>query len=285
MKKVLTTLFLLVSMALVIAGCGGGGGGGSKPSPTPITSPDVSASPSPGSSDPTPTPTATLSPTPTTRIYSNDYFGLEIGAQLTYHSEGFDPEETPSSFNMQWIQTVLREVPGKPGIFQTKSSVPDLPNESGGEFIEKDGSTYYDRGWWEVEGGIYTERWDDHDKIVANPLSQGFISDWWGTAQRQELVTVPAGTFQAWYFVEEFPDSKSEIWFVPNIGVVKEVYFYKEDGVTVSKYWTNELTSIRYGVDTSGMVPSGQFGMSSKSLRPSDPTPKNHRFSLHPRRK
>jgi hypothetical protein len=232
------------------------------------------------------------------RIESTDYFGLEIGAQLTYHIEAYDSEETPPNLTAQITQTVLRELPDNRGVFQTRFSSPTYPDiEPWGDFIEKRSSGYYYRGDWEIEDGNYDPSpypGPPYPTIIVEPVPQNFESDWWGPLVRQESVNVPAGTFNnAWHFVDEYEDPYStwsfteEFWFVPYVGIVQSTLVEEENGATIYSE-TVKLASIRYGVNTSGMFPPGTLsssGATAKSLDPSDSTQKHPRFGLRQRRK
>ncbi len=212
---------------------------------------------------------------------------------MTYKVNGIEDGEALSG---QIIQTVIRKLPDNDGVFQTRFSSPTYPDiEPWGDFIEKSSTGYYYRGDWEIEDGIYESDpyGSPYPKIIENPIVEDFESDWWGTVVRKESKTVPAGTFNnAWHFVDKYEDSygtwsfTEEIWFVPKVGIIQSTLVEEENGETIYSE-TVKLKSIRYGVPTSGMIPSDSSGLSvtgSKSLTPSDST-KKHPFGPFLRRK
>jgi len=214
-------------LILIITGCGGGGGGEN----------DIT----------------TIEKGP----YS-DYYGLQIGATLTYDYSEYDSENTPTDSSGTLTYKILGEY--STGIYQTGYKYSGESDFTSGGYIEKntDGN-YYERGDWENSSDYWEE--SPYDVIISNPVSIGSTGEWWGEAIRQETVTVPAGTFKAWVFHyyesgTYTDDTGSEIeyvddeytYFVPYLFIIKRSGLSTTNGVTTESF-TFALTS--YSADTS----------------------------------
>lgn len=176
---------------------------------------------------------------------SSDYFGLEVNYTRKYNGTLTNVEAGFNNTPFTWTENVLSEV--EPGLYktQTTATISGL-SEIFGEFIEKnEDGKYYDRGWWEVgEEEMYLP---DYDVIISNPVDIGFNCFWYGEIVRKESVTVPAGTFDAWVFVDTYGNEIDGVtdtyyYFVPHIGIVKETSI-KTEGGEITFSLTRSLTS------------------------------------------
>ena len=135
----------------------------------------------------------------------------------------------------------------QPGIFKISFESTDDPDVDG-QFIEKDGNNYYDRGEWEVDSDTPSNT--RGAIIITNPISESFTSETWGACQGKVSVTVPAGTFEAWKFYKKVNRNETDftevsLWFVPYIGYVK---VSETDWEGETKTWNgeSELTSYSF---------------------------------------
>lgn len=185
----------LLMLILVIAGCGGGGGSSETP--------------------------------PIEKGPSSDYMGLQVGAKLVYKNV-----ETPGDIVSTDTYEVL-EIDTS-GAFKTKYTSTGDPGDASGSYIQKgEDGIYLQTGHWDWDSGIEKlEMYPVAKMVIVNPVYSGFESDIWGEAIRQEVVTVPRGTFKAWFFHQIEPTDESGTaatinyyrWFVPNLGLIKGIY-------------------------------------------------------------
>jgi hypothetical protein len=119
------------------------------------------------------------------------------------------------------------------GFFKTEHEI--IKNEfyKYGEYISKneEGTVYYWRGFWtKYPEATYPDHHADDEEFldvwIENPPKNGIEYEWGELAGTEpELVSVPAGKFKAWKFVDNDPDDNTwtdTVWFVPYLGVVKE---------------------------------------------------------------
>ena len=233
-------------------GCGGGGGGG-----------DV---------------------TPIERGPSSDYFGLEVGSTLTYNISGYEAEETPSEYTDTLIHRILSD---SHSIFKTEDTYLSDGYKSG-EYIEKDadGNKYLYKGYWDNEGEHPSD--PPYETIVSYPISTGSTSDSWGEAIRQETVTVPAGTFNAWVFhsYDSWSDPYSgehiyeaHTYYVPYLGLIKRQYSHTKNGVEIFSSYVL-LNSYSFGVSGSSL---NSYNVNSRTTRPSTSSKKLKQLFKHHR--
>lgn len=202
MKNRISRLIWFAFLSMVMSGCGGSGNSG------------------------------TNSPQREAVQYSSDYFGLELGFQLTYRNVTTAKGETTTRIA---LVKVTEETSVGSAIFKKGTAYGEETIDKCGQYILKQGDSYYFKGDWE-DG---TQHMEDTPKlIISNPITQSFESDEWGKVIGQEPVTVPAGTFTAWVFEKEVNGSytysrQHKYWFVPNLGLVKSYVVEKENEKTV----------------------------------------------------
>lgn len=194
-KSVLFISIILISGTVLLTGCGGGGGGS----------------------------------VPIEKGPSTDYLGLQVGAKLIY--KVIDDSGNISTNTYEVVEVDTSEV------YKTKSTSTDDPGDSWGSFIRKgaDG-VYYQTAEWDWDQHFNKEKRKPYElekTVIVNPVYLGFESDKWGKAIRQEVVTIPIGTFKAWLFHKmEIDENGTSItldfysWFVPNLGTIK--LFFRE---------------------------------------------------------
>ncbi len=181
------------------------------------------------------------------RTLSTDYYGMEIGAKYSYHMKYTDSIDSSQSDEINLEAVVYSVDTSTPGVSIFK--VGDRVIGSSiieGEYVGKDADNYYSYGTWANDGTDNPV--NTGELLMSNPVEREF-------GARQELVTVPAGTFQkAYVFENETPSGASvqttNYWFVPYIyGFVKKVEVHTLNGVEQSRTVT-ELTRVQFGVDT-----------------------------------
>ncbi len=239
-RKSLLSIFLCLILGIaLLSGCGGGGG---KKTPE--------------------------------NCLSSDYFGLEVNYTLTYNCFLDNPEYGYNDFSYTTTHTVLSE---DSDVYKTQKTFSAEPGYGYGDYIEKNADGYYyDRGEWETGEDDYfcTE---PYPIIFKNPLSSDFSCWRYGTVVGQENVTVPAGTFYAWKFVDPHEGVNwtdvSEYYFVENIGLVKyestetengDIVFYQTWSLT-SYYLSSSTNSANLSINSS--TNSGTFKKLQKIMR------------------
>lgn len=166
---------------------------------------------------------------------SADYMGLQVGAVLTYTISGTDDEGTHHD-NLTCYYKVIECEYDDPleheEYFKTEIKADGF--HKWGDYFSKNegGSVYYWRGSYSTDPD---DKYDEHDPNpdyeydlenylwIENPPKNGIEYEWGELAGTQpELVSVPAGKFKAWKFVDNDPEDDTTVWFVPYLGVVKE---------------------------------------------------------------
>ncbi|HBE77533.1 MAG TPA: hypothetical protein DDW65_07080 [Firmicutes bacterium] len=226
-------------MAFAVAGCGGGSGS--------------SSSGGPGTSGGV--------------VYSSDYFGLEVGFQLTGSYSQNDNGTNSTGSEVINVMSVTSSSSGA-YIFKVADNNDKETLGSSGYYAEKSGSKYYDYGEWE---GTTDDLEDTPVLMVTNPVTASFTSPEWGTNKGQVSVTVSAGTFTAWLFENNYTDDDiiccDKRWFVPYLGLVKVIYTETKDGATIWD-WTITLNSSAKGVTvTSNTINTSQVKTQSTTKR------------------
>jgi len=214
MKK-LWVIFLAGVMALAVAGCGGSGK-------------------SDGLGD---------------EFYSSDYYGLEIGFQLTYDCS---TTEDGATTTQSYITNVMSVTSPSSDIYVYKvtNACPEDGETLGenGTYVEKSGASYYSYGSWKGTEDVLEE---PPKLIVTNPVTNSFHSERWPTNHGQVSVTVPAVIFTAWLFEYNYTSGDGyqrteKMWFVPYLGFVKMILTESDE----SDKWeeTYELRSCAKGI-------------------------------------
>ncbi len=232
-KRTLLMLLLSVSLAAVLAGCGGGGGKSTPP-----------------------------------RTVSTDYYGMEVGAKYSYHLTYTDKINNALS-NESDLAAVVYSVdtsttPGT-AIYKVGDQTIGSSNIEG-EYVAKVAANYYGYGTWSNDGSSNLK--SSGALLMSNPITAELNAN----ILRQESVTVPAGTFQA-YVLKDVTTSEdstvvqtTEYWFVPYIyGFVKKIEDYTLNGVAQSHTET-VLRQIQFGVNTTIPAAAFQTKLSAKTV-------------------
>lgn len=160
---------------------------------------------------------------------SSDFMGLELNAVKTYNGivNGVNKGNA--------VIKVLAEA--EPSVFKTGTIEPGNSEPTYGDYIGVDGNTYHFRGEWDDT----EDELEDTSQgiIMTNPITEGFVSDFYGKYVGKETVTTPVGKFEAYKFHihEEGFDDEDDInwtddfytWFVPYLGYVMQYMVEKEN--------------------------------------------------------
>lgn len=187
-------------------------------------------------------------------LEDRDYFGLEVGNTWTMdntYSRWIDGSLIIEERRQQTIEVLSQTDEGNRIVFKM-----GLNDDSQGQYWSKEGNSYYDIGRWEV--GESDWWFPEGSLLVTNPIQLGDEGMGGFVAIRQEMVSLPAGTFDTWVFhgeVEHESGWKGEYyaWIAPYVGIVKaeaEGEYQSDEGEQphIERYYTNtELTSFTRG--------------------------------------
>jgi hypothetical protein len=162
---------------------------------------------------------------------SSDYFGIEKGLKLTYDKT---TTKNGSTNTVAYIQYTIGVAPSYgPNVYK----VVEGTSTTRGEYIKIDGNEYYGYGSWET--GEIDKIEESPILVVTNPITTSFTSPGFGVCKGQEKVTVPAGTFTAWVFEDDYTEEGytccDKRWIVPYLGKVQDIYTEAQNGTLTTE--------------------------------------------------